>query len=98
MKASLALFAAVALLAGCHADRNPAASSTAASPAKADKALEKSRDAMLGQALGADNQHWASTPAAASTAATPASATQPTGATGTTTPSNKPTGTETGGS
>ncbi|MDO1528556.1 hypothetical protein QMK61_06865 [Fulvimonas sp. R45] len=67
-------------LAGCHAHRDketpPAPSAPGVSPAtaKSDKALEKSRDAMLGKDMDIGSQHWATSPAAASTAPVAATA------------------------
>jgi hypothetical protein len=80
-------------LAGCHTHRSketpPAAPASGASPtaAKTDKALEKSRDAMLGKDMDIGNQHWATSPAATSTATSTATATTTTAAPGAATPS-----------
>jgi hypothetical protein len=73
-------------LAGCHTHRSketpPAAPASGASPtaAKTDKALEKSRDAMLGKDMDIGNQHWATSPAATSTATATATTTAAPGA------------------
>lgn len=78
MKAAAITLATALCLAGCHANRSNETSpagpspSTSSATAKADKALEKSRDAMLGKNTDIESQHWATDPAAASTAATPA--------------------------
>jgi hypothetical protein len=92
MKATLVIIVATLCLAGCHADRtggtspaNPAPSASTAT-AKADKSLEKSRDAMLGKSADIASQHWATDPAAAATTMTPAVAPGTTSSPGTTSP------------
>ena len=82
MKATLSTLTLVAVLglAGCHASRDKAASSSRPAPSSStaasgtDKAIEKSRDAMMSKDMDLQNEHWASTPAASSTAATPVAA------------------------
>jgi len=76
MKAIIGTFTLVAVLclAGCHAGRDKAestgpAASSSATASSTDKAIEKSRDAMMGKSMDVQSEHWASTPAAASTAA-----------------------------
>jgi len=92
MKATLVIVVATLCLAGCHADRagssSPAhpAPNTSTAAAKADKSLEKSRDAMLGKSADIASQHWATDPAAATTTMTPAVAPGTTSSSGTTSP------------
>lgn len=84
----LTLVAALCL-AGCHASRNPAASSnepaasSSATAPSSDKSIEKSRNAMMDKNMDLQSEHWTSTPAASSTTA-------PTAASAVTTPATSP--------